>query len=77
MASDDHQQRILGFAPFSSQEGDFVCVLRGCSVPVILRRTSGDHYVFVGEAYVHGTMDGEIMDQVKRGRLHEQQFAIH
>jgi hypothetical protein len=43
-------------------EGDIICILFGCSVPIVLReyRTENDHYFeFIGEAYIHGMMDGE------------------
>ena len=37
--------------------------IRGCSVPVVLRkqwrRNIQSHWQLVGEAYVHGFMDGE------------------
>ena len=56
-----------GLGPEESETGDIVCVLYGCSVPVVLRvaekqRVDGKvlHEV-VGEAYVHGIMDGEFM----------------
>ena len=38
--------------------GDELCILYGCSVPVILRK-SGAYYTVIGEAYLHGVMDGE------------------
>ena len=64
-------QLIPGLAPSKAQEEDLVCILNGCSVPVILRKTglrsdqnSSDHYYeFIGECYVHGMMDGEAMQQ--------------
>ena len=49
---------VLG--PRSCEAGDLVCILYGCSVPVLLRRRGdGVDYTFVGECYVHGMMDGE------------------
>src|ERR1700744_1617078 len=43
--------------------GDFVCILFGCSVPVVLRERRDYRgnlsYLFVGEGYVDGRMDGE------------------
>jgi len=36
--------------------------LFGCSVPIILRKVSGDQnsqFKFIGGCYVHGVMDGE------------------
>ena len=37
-----------------------MCILYGCSVPVLLRQQSDEMgYAVVGECYVHGMMDGE------------------
>jgi hypothetical protein len=42
---------LMGMCPGSADPGDIICVLLGCSVPVVLR-PQGDHYIFLGEAYV-------------------------
>lgn len=60
------EKQLFGLAPTHAQEGDLICILFGCSVPVILRKKSvpeGDepYYFFIGEAYVHGMMDGEAL----------------
>jgi hypothetical protein len=34
---------------------DLICVLLGCSVPMILRRVE-DHYILIGDGYVEGIM---------------------
>jgi hypothetical protein len=47
------------------EAGDVVCVLLGGSVPYILRPVD-DYYILIGEAYVHGIMDGEVLEAVKR-----------
>jgi hypothetical protein len=50
----------MGLMPAMTREGDVVCVLRGCEVPLILRDNGGgSRWSSVGEAYVHGIMDGE------------------
>jgi hypothetical protein len=68
----------IGLGPEWTKKGDVVCILFGCSVPVLLRKyvnneavkcsavgdpehneTDDVHYKIVGEAYVHGYMDGE------------------
>ena len=56
----DQGHAVLG--PKSCEPGDLVCILFGCSVPVLLRRrpdSDGGVYTFLGECYVHGMMDGE------------------
>lgn len=52
--------KLAGLAPWSAQTGDLVCVLLGCSFPVVLRPVEG-HYVLIGEVYVDQFMRGEAM----------------
>ncbi|RDW69991.1 hypothetical protein BP5796_08388 [Coleophoma crateriformis] len=50
----------IGMAPAAAKKGDIVCVLFGCSIPVVLREGNNDGtYALVGECYVHGFMEGE------------------
>ncbi|GLA76942.1 hypothetical protein AtubIFM55763_008820 [Aspergillus tubingensis] len=65
----------IGLVPAKAQEGDHICVLYGCSVPVILRK-KGDHYVLIGESYVHGIMDGEALSQKWDPPLVEDAFTL-
>jgi hypothetical protein len=45
-------------------KGDLICVLFGCNVPVLLRKSeSGDSFTFIGECYLDGCMDGSVLDQ--------------
>lgn len=39
-----------------------VYILHGCSVPLILRKQSDGQTLLVGEAYIHGIMDGEALN---------------
>jgi hypothetical protein len=48
----------MGLVARHAKEGDVVAVLTGGRVPMILR-PSGDFFTVVGDAYVHGIMDGE------------------
>jgi hypothetical protein len=53
---------LFGLAPKEAEDGDLVCILFGCTVPVILRPIEDlGLYKLIGEAYVHGVMDGEAM----------------
>ena len=68
----------LGLAPQETRKGDLICVIFGCSVPVILRRNAANrsdiHYEFIGECYVHDLMDGEAFAIQKKwfGKTDEQ-----
>lgn len=47
--------------PRFAQPGDILCVLWGGRVPYILR-SKGEQYRLVGECYLHGAMDGELVE---------------
>lgn len=53
----------VGMAPLRARRQDAICVLFGCSVPLVLREQSGGHYQFVGECFLDGFMNGEILDR--------------
>jgi hypothetical protein len=43
--------------------GDVICVLLGSDVPIVLRETSNHSYEIVGACYIHGLMNGEVMEK--------------
>ncbi|KAK6437522.1 hypothetical protein LTR95_006278 [Oleoguttula sp. CCFEE 5521] len=47
------------WVPRSSQVGDIICVLQGAPCPFVLRPSPAGRYAIVGDAYVHGIMNGE------------------
>lgn len=60
------KEGYIGVAPRRAQREDTVCVLYGCSVPVVLRQCDTEDeshalYTFVGECYMDGMMDGEAL----------------
>lgn len=64
----------LGLASLSAQPGDIVCIIYGCTVPVLLReRPTKDGFTFIGECYLHGMMDGEVVLYVKRAQQKEKE----
>lgn len=67
----------IGAMPQGVQAGDLVCVLFGCSVPVVLRKRTGDEsYSFIGECYLHGFMDAEAIAFQVKGELKERSFIL-
>ncbi|KAE8157502.1 heterokaryon incompatibility protein-domain-containing protein [Aspergillus tamarii] len=60
---------LFGLCPEATTPGDFICILYGCSVPVILResRRNSKSYKLIGECYVHGKMEGEAIDDYEKG----------
>ena len=55
----------FGIAPTDAKVGDIVCILLGCSVPVVLSPVDGsnhpERYRLIGEAYLHDVMNGELL----------------
>ncbi|KAM5526194.1 heterokaryon incompatibility protein [Fusarium oxysporum f. sp. phaseoli] len=59
----------VGFGPRYMKPGDVVCVLFGGGTPYVLRPTAtADEYLFLGSAYIHGIMDGEVIDDWERDK---------
>ncbi|KAJ4290840.1 hypothetical protein N0V90_010035 [Kalmusia sp. IMI 367209] len=52
---------FVGMVPQLSQIGDYVCLIYGFEVPYVLRRSSEEKYKLVGDAYIHGIMDGQAL----------------
>jgi hypothetical protein len=63
----------LGLGPAAILTGDIIAVILGLDTPLVLRRSGVDGYQIVGEAYVHGIMDGEAM----KGSPSTQKFNIY
>ncbi|KAI4942296.1 hypothetical protein J4E86_010098 [Alternaria arbusti] len=65
----DGSETVYGLGPENCKKGDITCIISGCTVPVILRKIeepsmdtpdgSAGAFTLIGEAYVHGKMNGE------------------
>ena len=56
-------ENMLGLVPYDANPRDLICILYGCSVPVVLRRyaetsTGNAYHQLIGECYIHSMMDG-------------------
>lgn len=58
----------MGVGPFDTLPGDLVVMLYGGQLCYTLREF-GEHYIFVGDSYLHGAMHGELLDP--RGKWKE------
>jgi hypothetical protein len=60
---------IVGLVPQSARVGDSICILYGCSVPVVLRKHQDPHtetyWQLIGDAYAHAFMDGDLFRQTQ------------
>jgi hypothetical protein len=71
-----NREELYGLAPEEAERGDSVCILFGCSVPVILRKINSSEFELVGEAYVYGKMEGEAVTDWKQAHGQAVTFAI-
>lgn len=63
-----------GMAAEKAMKGDLVCVLFGCSVPVLLRKSDDkDSFKLIGECFLDGYMDGSALQW---SELPEREFLI-
>ncbi|KAH7078494.1 heterokaryon incompatibility protein-domain-containing protein [Paraphoma chrysanthemicola] len=53
----------IGIGPSQMMTGDSLYVLSGADVPFILRSSADGRLELIGEAYVHGIMDGEALKE--------------
>jgi hypothetical protein len=67
---------ILGLCPRYTKEGDYLFILYGCSVPVILRSHEIDDskvWELIGEVYADGIMEGEVLLRMDQDELKPQE----
>ncbi|KAI1175482.1 heterokaryon incompatibility protein-domain-containing protein [Nemania sp. FL0916] len=56
----------LALVPARAEVGDRIVLAKGGTVPLLLRSATGSaQSKLVGEAYVHGIMDGEVFDEAR------------
>ncbi|KAF2837865.1 HET-domain-containing protein [Patellaria atrata CBS 101060] len=68
---------FLGWVPIGTRIEDYVCLARGGPVPLILRNISESKFQLVGDAYIHGIMDGEVMPDDWEHKYGDQDLFIH
>jgi len=66
---------MMGLAGEEVVEGDMVCIIFCCSLPVVLR-PAGDRFIYVGEAYVDGYMWGRAVEEFDDGAYKARTFEI-
>jgi hypothetical protein len=70
--SKDH----MGIGHLSIQEGDKVWICSHSRSPLILRKLPNDKYRFMGEAYIHAIMFGEVAESELRSYKTSELFSI-
>lgn len=59
---------LIGVGPIETRIGDTIHVVFGGRMPLFLRATGKEHrYTYIGQGYVHGIMDGEVLQGEYKG----------
>ncbi len=71
------ERGYLGLGQEGSRAGDVICILAGGETPFMLRQSPADggRSQFLSECYVHGVMDGEVLNNQGGSQL--EKFLIH
>lgn len=56
------KEGILGLGPVATSPSGLIAIMDGLEFPFLLRPDRERLYRIVGQAYVHGVMDGEFME---------------
>jgi len=64
-----------GVGTASMRPGDIIVVLFGCDMPCVLR-SFNNNYLFLGLAYVDEIMQGELIDEMVRGKRVVEEFCL-
>lgn len=69
---------LLGLVPFSAKSGDEIYLLAGGQVFYVLRPSveENGNFRLIGEAYIHGLMDGEALEWLQRGEVQLERVTI-
>ncbi|KAK3710958.1 hypothetical protein LTR37_009979 [Vermiconidia calcicola] len=51
----------LGWGPMDIQKGDVIVIIHGMPSPSVLRVVDQRHFRLLGDSYIHGFMDGEVL----------------
>lgn len=57
---------FCGRIPKDAEDGNCLSILFGCDVPVVLWENGGS-YTFIGECYIQGLMNGEVIKELEAG----------
>ena len=69
------EEGYIGIGPAALRQHDLVCVFFGGATPFVSKKED-EYYRFIGEAYVHGLMNGEAIQQLEAGKLSAKAFRL-
>ncbi|OIW25644.1 HET-domain-containing protein [Coniochaeta ligniaria NRRL 30616] len=65
----------FGYGPMATRAGDHIVILFGGNLCFVLR-PKGPHYELVGDAYIQGVMNGELVREQLHGGSVEREFVL-
>ena len=60
---------LLVLSSGSLHNNDEIALMKGCDLPLVVRRTVNGRFRLVGSAYIHGIMQGEWWDETRCQRM--------
>lgn len=66
---------LIALVPAEARVHDLIAIVQGSDLPFILR-PSGDSFSFIGQAYVHGVMNGETWSLVEDDTVPLEEISI-
>jgi hypothetical protein len=61
--------------PYSTRQGDSIVIVAGLTVPLVVRSLEEGRLEIIGEGYVHGSMDGEEIEEVPQKQYEQLLFS--
>jgi hypothetical protein len=68
----------LGLAPEGRliEVGDVCCIIFGSTVPFLLTPEQDGRHKLISDCYIHGVMDGELMEQFEKNDFHNKHIIL-
>ena len=73
------EKGYIGLAPGMAEQGDRIAVLFRGRVPYILRENKQDSpitWTFMGDSYLHGIIDREIIEKLEAGEVESEEITL-
>ena len=67
---------LLALVPFHTKEGDICSIVRGVSVPLILRPSRRATYQLVGECFVADAMNGSLIEKRDEEKIEDELIVL-